>query len=119
MGLPSARPARARRTQPVPGTGGAGRRRHRTKTVASDIATGAVARLGECMVTRDTQPARDVKTTAEHLLYLLAAHGIEYLFLNPGTDSAPLQEAYYSLQKAGLPAPTVLISTFESVSLAA
>jgi acetolactate synthase I/II/III large subunit len=71
------------------------------------------------MVTRDTQPAPDLKTTAEHLLYLLAAHGIEYLFLNPGTDSAPLQEAYYSLQKAGLPAPTVLISTFESVSLAA
>jgi acetolactate synthase-1/2/3 large subunit len=71
------------------------------------------------MVTRDKQPAPDLKTTAEHLMYLLAAHGIEYLFLNPGTDSAPLQEAFYVLQKAGLPVPTVLISTFESVSLAA
>ena len=71
------------------------------------------------MSTRQTQPAPDLNTTAEHLMYLLAEHGIEYLFLNPGTDSAPLQEAFYSLQEAGLPTPTVLISTFESVSLAA
>jgi acetolactate synthase I/II/III large subunit len=61
----------------------------------------------------------DLKTTAEHLVYLLAAHGIEYLFLNPGTDSAPVQEAVYALEEAGVPTPTVLMSTFESVSLAA
>ena len=61
----------------------------------------------------------NLKTTAEHLVYLLAAHGVEYLFLNPGTDTAPVQEAVYALQDAGLPAPTVLPSTFESVSLAA
>jgi acetolactate synthase I/II/III large subunit len=61
----------------------------------------------------------DLKTTAEHLVYLLAAHGVEYVFLNPGTDTAPVQEAVFALQDAGLPAPTVLPSTFESVSLAA
>ena len=60
-----------------------------------------------------------LKTTAEHLVYLLAAHGVEYLFLNPGTDTAPVQEAVYTLAEAGLPVPTVLLSTFESVSLAA
>ena len=60
-----------------------------------------------------------LRTTAEHLVYLLGAHGIEYLFLNPGTDTAPVQEAVYTLAEAGLPAPTVLLSTFESVSLAA
>jgi acetolactate synthase-1/2/3 large subunit len=60
-----------------------------------------------------------LKTTAEHLVYLLAAHGVEYLFLNPGTDSAPVQEAVYALQDAGVATPTVLMSTFESVSLAA
>ena len=49
-----------------------------------------------------------LKTTAEHLVSLLAAHGVEYLFLNPGTDTAPVQEAVYSLAEAGLPAPTVL-----------
>ena len=61
----------------------------------------------------------DLKTTAEHLVYLLAAHGVEYLFLNPGTDSAPVQEAVYALEDAGVPTPAVLMSTFESVSLAA
>jgi acetolactate synthase I/II/III large subunit len=60
-----------------------------------------------------------LKTTAEHLVYLLGAHGIEYLFLNPGTDTAPVQEAVFTLGEAGLPVPTVLPSTFESVSLAA
>jgi acetolactate synthase-1/2/3 large subunit len=60
-----------------------------------------------------------LKTTAEHLVSLLAAHGVEYLFLNPGTDTAPVQEAVYALAEAGLPTPTVLLSTFESVSLAA
>jgi acetolactate synthase-1/2/3 large subunit len=60
-----------------------------------------------------------LKTTAEHLVSLLAAHGVEYLFLNPGTDTAPVQEAVFSLAEAGLPAPKVLLSTFESVSLAA
>jgi acetolactate synthase I/II/III large subunit len=60
-----------------------------------------------------------LKTTAEHLVSLLAAHGVEYLFLNPGTDTAPVQEAVYSLAEAGQPAPKVLLSTFESVSLAA
>ena len=60
-----------------------------------------------------------LKTTAEHLVSLLAAHGVEYLFLNPGTDTAPVQEAVSTLAEARLPAPTVLLSTFESVSLAA
>jgi len=60
-----------------------------------------------------------LKTTAEHLVYLLGAHGVEYLFLNPGTDTAPVQEAVYSLAEAGLPGPALLPSTFESVSLAA
>jgi len=60
-----------------------------------------------------------LKTTAEHLVYLLGAHGVEYLFLNPGTDTAPVQEAVFTLSEAGLPAPKLLPSTFESVSLAA
>ncbi|WP_214416359.1 thiamine pyrophosphate-requiring protein [Sphaerisporangium fuscum] len=63
----------------------------------------------------DFQPA----TAAEHLLWLLAEHGVEHLFLNPGTDSAPLQEAIATLAKAGVPAPKVVLCSFESVALAA
>ncbi|GAA3822224.1 benzoylformate decarboxylase [Sphaerisporangium flaviroseum] len=63
----------------------------------------------------DFQPA----TTAEHLLWLLAQHGVEHLFLNPGTDSAPLQEAVATLGKAGVAIPKIIICSFESVALAA
>jgi acetolactate synthase I/II/III large subunit len=61
----------------------------------------------------------DVRTCAEEVLYLLAAHGIELLFLNPGTDSAPLQEAFVALSERGVPVPRMIVSTFESVALAA
>ncbi|MDH2424648.1 thiamine pyrophosphate-requiring protein [Sphaerisporangium sp. TRM90804] len=61
------------------------------------------------------QPA----TTAEHLLWLLGRHGVEHLFLNPGTDSAPLQEAVAVLGKAGVVIPKVVTCSFESVALAA
>ncbi|WP_424534837.1 thiamine pyrophosphate-requiring protein [Sphaerisporangium viridialbum] len=63
----------------------------------------------------DFQPA----TTAEHLLWLLAQHGVEHLFLNPGTDSAPLQEAVATLAKADVAIPKIITCSFESVALAA
>jgi acetolactate synthase-1/2/3 large subunit len=63
----------------------------------------------------DFRPA----TTAEHLLWLLARHGVEHLFLNPGTDSAPLQEAIATLGKAGVAIPRVILCSFESVAMAA
>lgn len=59
------------------------------------------------------------RTTAEHLLYLLDRHGVEHLFLNPGTDSAPLQEAAATLTDAGISIPRIITCTFESVALAA
>lgn len=61
----------------------------------------------------------DVRTCAEEILYLLRAQGVEYLFLNPGTDSAPLQEAAAVLEARQVPAPLIVTSSFESVALAA
>jgi acetolactate synthase-1/2/3 large subunit len=65
--------------------------------------------------TDDFQP----RTTAEHLLWLLHAHGIEHLFLNPGTDSAPLQEAATVLTEAGVPIPNVITCAHEAVAMSA
>jgi acetolactate synthase-1/2/3 large subunit len=59
------------------------------------------------------------RTTAEHLLWLLNEHGVEHVFLNPGTDSAPLQEAAAVLAEAGVRIPRIITCTFESVALAA
>lgn len=64
-------------------------------------------------------PPPHLHTCAEEVLHLLAAHGIELLFLNPGTDSAPLQEAFAALSERGEAVPRIITSTFESVSLAA
>lgn len=58
-------------------------------------------------------------TTAEQILYLLAASGVQFVFFHPGTDTAPLQEAVLSLQSKALPCPTVLTCAYESVGLAA
>jgi acetolactate synthase I/II/III large subunit len=66
-----------------------------------------------------TRQHADVRTCAEEILYLLRAQGVEYLFLNPGTDSAPLQEAAAVLEARQIPAPRVVTSSFESVALAA
>lgn len=61
----------------------------------------------------------DLSTCAEEIMYLLWAHGVEYLFLNPGTDSAPLQEAATALGSRDIPVPRVITCSFESVALAA
>jgi acetolactate synthase-1/2/3 large subunit len=83
------------------------------------VAVSARSSEGQAAARTQSPPPADVRTCAEEVLYLLAAHGIELLFLNPGTDSAPLQEAYAALSRRGVPVPRIVVSTFESVSLAA
>jgi acetolactate synthase-1/2/3 large subunit len=61
----------------------------------------------------------DVRNCAEEVLFLLREHGVDYLFLNPGTDSAPLQEAVAALTSRQVPVPQIVTSSFESVALAA
>jgi len=61
----------------------------------------------------------DVRTCAEDILYLLGAHGVEVLFLHPGTDSAPMQEAAVTLAARGLPYPRLVPCSFEATGLAA
>ncbi|MCC7372799.1 MAG: thiamine pyrophosphate-requiring protein [Chloroflexi bacterium] len=56
---------------------------------------------------------------AEALVQLLAAHGVEYLFLNPGTDTAPIQEAIVALGGQGHAAPKIVSCLYENVALAA
>jgi acetolactate synthase-1/2/3 large subunit len=56
---------------------------------------------------------------AEALLRLLSAQGVERIFLNPGTDTAPLQEAAVALQRRGVGVPAVQLCPDERVALAA
>jgi len=56
---------------------------------------------------------------AEAFVRLLTHCGIEYLFLNPGTDTFPVQEAIAKLRFLGEAAPRVVTCLHEGVALAA
>ena len=60
-----------------------------------------------------------VGEAAEGYLVALAAQGVDCLFLNPGTDTFPIQEAAAKLRALGRPAPRVVLCPFETVALAA
>lgn len=71
--------------------------------------------------TAEVTPGQRVATAhfgAEALIQLLVANGVEYLFLNPGTDTAPIQEAIVSLTRQGERVPTVVPCLFENVAMA-
>lgn len=59
-----------------------------------------------------------VQNGAEALIELIIAQGVEYIFLNPGTDTAPIQEAVVSLGGRGRPVPTIVTCLYENVALA-
>jgi acetolactate synthase-1/2/3 large subunit len=83
-------------------------------------ATGSAGGSFDGFSPADRAPAAvDVRSCAEEVLALLRLHGTDVLFLNPGTDSAPLQEAAASLRRRGVPIPRIVTSTFEAVALAA
>jgi len=65
-------------------------------------------------------PARArARNGAEAVLQLMLACGVDYLFINPGTDTAPLQEALVALDADGERVPTLVQCLYENVALAA
>ena len=75
-----------------------------------------------------SQPARDKVSpsleprpaeSAEAYVRALMAYGVECLFMNPGTDTIPIQEALSKLEQLGEPVPRTVLCLFELVALAA
>ena len=56
---------------------------------------------------------------AAELVGTLADEGVQHLFINPGTDSAPVQEALAAARKDGAPSPRAVLCTHEFVALSA
>ena len=56
-------------------------------------------------------------TVAEAYLALLRARGVDRLFVNAGTDFAPLAEAYARAEKASLRLPELVIAPYENVAV--
>jgi acetolactate synthase I/II/III large subunit len=62
---------------------------------------------------------RETQSAADELVALLADEGVRHLFFNPGTDTAPVQEALASARERGAPHPTTVLCTHEQVALSA
>ncbi len=61
-----------------------------------------------------SQPTR---IAAEEYLDALAAQGIEHLFVNPGTDFAPIVEAYARAAKTNRPVPRPMVVPHENCAV--
>lgn len=58
-------------------------------------------------------------TVAEVFLRSVVTHGCEAIFLNPGTDTPPLQEAYARMRNAGEELPQLIVCPHEIVAATA
>ena len=58
------------------------------------------------------------RIAAEEYLDALAAQGIEYLFCNPGTDFAPIVEAYSRAARTNRKVPKPLVIPHENCAVA-
>jgi acetolactate synthase I/II/III large subunit len=66
----------------------------------------------------DAQP-HAVEDAAEALLVLLLAHGASQVFLNPGTDTFPIQEAWARRRERGLDTPEAVMCLHEHTAVSA
>ena len=67
------------------------------------VTTSALSTSAPSTVSQTRPDARlraPARTGAEAIFQLLVACGVEYVFLNPGTDTAPIQEALVALAAA-------------------
>jgi len=56
---------------------------------------------------------------AAELVEILADEGVGHLFMNPGTDTAPIQEALAAARAAATPHPDTILCIHEHVALSA
>lgn len=64
------------------------------------------------------QSSADTVSSADTLLRVLAGAGIEYLFVNGGTDFPPIVEAYCRAEREGWPAPKPVVVPHENTAVA-
>ena len=62
---------------------------------------------------------RPTDTVADAFVEQLNAHAVEYIFINPGSDVAPIQESIAKFSALGRRAPELILCQHESVAMAA
>jgi len=58
------------------------------------------------------------RIAAEAFLQALSEHGVDYLFVNPGTDFPPIVEAYGRAKRSNAKVPTPLVIPHENLAVA-
>ena len=78
------------------------------------------------MVNQDNLEEKNSKKQAirvtdgsEAIIELFNALGVDYIFLNPGSDIYPIQAAIYKYRSMGKPSPRLVLCLHESVAMAA
>src|SRR5215813_13268424 len=66
-----------------------------------------------------SSPSTEQAESADAYVRALIAQGVTCLFMNPGTDTIPIQEALSKLEQQGEPVPRTVLCLFELVALAA
>ncbi len=78
------------------------------------------AEIVEAQATRTEEPSlENFDQAAEAFLALLLAHGSRYVFINPGTDTFPLQEAWARRTEQHLPSPEPIMCLHEHTAVSA
>ena len=75
--------------------------------------------LAELPAAAPESAASPLETVADAFVEQLNAHGVDCLFVNPGSDIAPVQESLAKFEAQGRRAPRVVLCPHESVALAA
>lgn len=71
------------------------------------------------MIDTCSERGRDVVSGAELFLRTVADRGTEFIFLNPGTDTFPIQEAYARMSATGVELPRLVMCPFEGLAATA
>jgi acetolactate synthase-1/2/3 large subunit len=73
----------------------------------------------ETVVGKRTDSGQTYEQAAEALLALLLAHGSDYVFINPGTDTFPIQEAWARRREQQLESPAPIMCLHEHTAVSA
>ena len=90
---------------------------------AATFPTEAYREGSQVAITQQTETGsivrQEIGETAEGFVEALVSQRVECLFLNPGTDTFPVQEALRKLDALGRKTPRTVLCLFEIVALAA
>jgi acetolactate synthase-1/2/3 large subunit len=80
------------------------------------MAVGSGADVKESTRIESRQP---IDTVSDGYLELLNAHQVDYIFINPGTDTAPILESIAKFRAQGRRTPELVLCLHESIAMAA